>query len=71
MGIRHLRLAHGWTLDQVRFRISEITETAPLSRGSLSAIETGARGASIEVLAALARIYDLEVTDLVLDRDAA
>lgn len=72
VGIGHLRRAHGWTLDQVRFRVSEITGTAPLSRGSLSAIETGSRGASMEVLAALAEIYGLSITDLVLpDRRAA
>lgn len=70
VGIRHLRDAHGWTLDQVRYRVGEITGKE-LSRGSLSAIEGGARGASIEVLGALAKIYGLEVTDLVVLRDAA
>lgn len=71
VGIRHLREAHGWTLDQVRLRIQEITGSPePLSRGSLSAIEHGHRGASIEVLGALARIYGIEVTDLHLDEAA-
>lgn len=72
VGIRHLREAHGWTLDQVRYRVQEITGSAePISRGSLSAIETGQRGASIEVLGALAAIYGLRVTDLVVLDKAA
>lgn len=66
VGIRHLREAHGWTQDQVRFRVAEILDAEPISRGSLSAIESGARGASIEVLAALAEVYGLSVTDLTL-----
>lgn len=70
VGIKHLREAHGWTQDQVRYRVAEIMGTEPISRGSLSAIESGARGASIEVLAALAEVYGLTVTDLTL-MDAA
>lgn len=72
VSIKHLREAHGWTLDQVRYQVQEITgATDAMSRGSLSAIELGHRGASIEVLGALAKIYGLEVTDLVLIDEAA
>jgi hypothetical protein len=70
VGIGALRRAHGWTLDQVRFRVAEILDAPPLSRGSLSAIESGSRGASPQVLAALAQVYGLAITDLVVE-DAA
>lgn len=47
-----IRAALGLTMDQVRERMLE--QGVPLTRGGLSAIENGHRGASTEVLDALA-----------------
>lgn len=50
--LRGVRASHGLTLDDVCGRISAITNK-PFSKGALSAIENGHRGASQETLAAL------------------
>lgn len=63
--LRDLRLAlkrHDpdgcWDLDDVCDRVEAITGDRP-ARGTMSAIETGVRGVSAELLAALERAYEL------------
>lgn len=57
--IRALRLALDITLDEVAVGVEEILGERP-SRGTLSAIETGHRGASPELLSALEEFYRLD-----------
>lgn len=54
-----LRRKLGYTLEAVADRIGEQTGTRP-ERGTLSAIELGHRGASKEMLEALAQVYDID-----------
>lgn len=61
--LKVLRKVSGLSLDQVCERVSEYTGNT-LSRGALSAIENGHRGASAEVLAGIAHAYDIELTDV-------
>lgn len=58
-----VRNALGLTLDQVRERMSEVLGK-PYSRGALSALENGHRGASREVLDALEIALGLRSGDL-------
>lgn len=68
VSLRDLRLATGMTLDDVITRIrEEFPELTPPSRGTLSAIETGARGASGHMLAALCSAYGLRPDAIVTD----
>lgn len=61
-----LRTVSGKTLDQVCEAASE-TLGRPLTRGALSAIENGHRGASREVLAALEIAYGLRPDSITTD----
>lgn len=54
-----LRSAVGITIEQLCDRIEEETGERP-SRGTISAIETGKRGASRSMLVALARAYGID-----------
>lgn len=66
--LRCLRKASGMTLDQVASAVTEILGTrTPVTRGALSAIESGLRGASQQMLDALAVAYGLDPGDLVTD----
>lgn len=63
-----LRNAAGLTLDEVCRRVSEqLDDGRGLTRGALSAIEHGHRGASPDVLAALEVAYGLRVGDITTD----
>jgi transcriptional regulator with XRE-family HTH domain len=53
-----LRAVSGKTLDQICDAVSEVT-SKPFTRGALSAIENGHRGASQQVLTALEVAYGL------------
>lgn len=61
-----LRAVSGKTLDEVCEAASEVLPK-PLTRGALSAIENGIRGASDEMLAALEVAYGLRPGQLVTD----
>lgn len=63
VSLRVLRKACGLTLDEVCARVAEATGRE-LTRGALSAIESGTRGASSEVLRGLAHAYDLDPEDI-------
>lgn len=61
-----VRYISGKTLDEVCAAASEVLDR-PLTRGALSAIENGLRGASPKVLAALEVAYGLRPGSLVTD----
>jgi transcriptional regulator with XRE-family HTH domain len=61
-----LRAVSGKTLDQVCEAVAEVTGK-PFTRGSLSAIENGHRGASLTILGALEIAYGLRPGALVTD----
>lgn len=58
--IKALRIVAGITLDVLATEIGQITGIKP-TRGALSAIESGVRGASTEMLRAIERAYALPV----------
>ena len=58
--VRYVRIAAGLTLEDVSLKIAE-TSGRQYGKGTLSAIESGMRGASSEVLEALEVVYDLPV----------
>lgn len=58
--IRSLRTVAGMTLDEVCGAMNEIDPSLTITRGALSAIENGLRGASRQTLAALAAAYGLD-----------
>lgn len=58
-----LRRVSGLKLDEVCDQIEEITGDRP-TKGALSAIENGHRGASAELLAALEVVYGLQPGDI-------
>lgn len=60
VSIGDLRRALGLTLDQVCERFEDATG-AQITKGALSGIENGHRGASASVLAGLAAVYGLPV----------
>lgn len=68
VSLKNLRRVAGLTQEQVCASVTEILglKTA-MTRGALSAIESGLRGASREVLDALAVTYGLDPGDLVTD----
>lgn len=66
VSLHDLRTISGKTLDQVCEAASEVLDK-PLTRGSLSAIENGHRGASVSVLRALEVAYGLRAGALVTD----
>lgn len=56
--IRYVRQAANLTLDEVSLRLKETTGRI-YGKGTLSAVESGMRGASSELLEALEVAYDL------------
>lgn len=63
-----LRSASGKTLDQVCELVNEhLNVTPPFTRGALSAIENGHRGASSRVIEALEVAYGLRPGDISTD----
>lgn len=66
--MRGLRKASNLTLDQVAAAVTEILGAKPaINRGTISAIESGLRGASVQMLDALAVAYGMEPGDLTTD----
>lgn len=68
--LRGLRKATGMTLEQVCEAASEALGLPPekrVNRGSLSLIESGQRGASQQMLDALAVAYGMDPGDIVTD----
>lgn len=69
--LRGLRKASGLTLDAVAAAVTEILKSDPaapaVNRGTISAIESGLRGASVPMLNALAIAYGMEPGDIVTD----
>lgn len=57
--IKGLRIAAGLTIDQLAAKLAVYTDR-PYTRGAISAVELGHRGASPELLAALERVYGLD-----------
>lgn len=66
MSLGDLRSVSGKTLDQICDAVSEVLGK-PFTRGALSAIENGLRGASPATLAALEVAYGLRSGALVTD----
>ena len=71
--LRALRLVSGKTLDQVCEAVTDYlrensgkADRAPFTRGAMSAIETGTRGASPEVLSAIEFAYGLDAGALAI-----
>lgn len=68
VSLRCLRLATNQTLEQVAESVTAILKPeVPISRGTISAIEGGHRGASKRMLDALAVAYGLEPGDITTD----
>jgi len=60
VGLGDLRAAVGLTLDQVCDRVAEVLgEDERPTKGAISAIENGHRGASVKMLAALCTAYGM------------
>lgn len=59
VSLRTLRLALKLTLDDIADRIEENRGDRP-TRGALSAVESGLRGASAELLGAMEEAYGIE-----------
>lgn len=65
VSLKALRKATSLTHEQVCNAVAEATEgRVTLTRGALSAIESGTRGASIDVLHALELAYGLDEGDI-------
>lgn len=65
VSLRALRRASGLTLEQVAEAVAEVLgEDTTVNRGTISAIESGLRGASVQMLAALEVAYGLEAGDI-------
>jgi transcriptional regulator with XRE-family HTH domain len=62
-----LRAVAHLTLDEVCARVSEYLGDRELTRGALSAIENGHRGASADVLRGLEVAYGLRAGDITTD----
>lgn len=68
VSLRGLRKASGMTLEQVADAVTEVLGATPaINRGTISAIESGIRGASTRMLDALAVAYGMEPGDIVTD----
>lgn len=66
--LRSLRTATGMTLDQVAEAVTGVLGLdKPMNRGTIAAIETGVRGASQQMLDAIAVSYGLEPGDITTD----
>lgn len=57
--IKALRLVANWTLEDEAAELERVLGERP-SRGSLSAVESGTRGASDELLRAMEEVFGLE-----------
>ncbi|MEZ0366766.1 helix-turn-helix domain-containing protein [Mycobacterium sp. pUA109] len=57
--LKALREVTDTTLEELAIGIGEILDSTPPSRGTLSAIETGRRGASRELLSAIEEFFHL------------
>ncbi|WP_411815537.1 helix-turn-helix domain-containing protein [Gordonia sp. SND2] len=66
MGVKHLRLAAGLTIADVLSRIEEKTGQT-YTKGAISAVENGKRGASAELLTALEEVYGLPARSITTD----
>lgn len=66
LSLGDLRAVSGMTLEKVCAEVESVIGR-PFTRGALSAIENGHRGASIPVLRALEVAYGLRVNALVTD----
>lgn len=66
VSLKSLRQSKGKTLEAVCTELEKETGRT-LTRGALSAIESGLRGASAEILAGLEAALDLEPGDIVTD----
>lgn len=58
ISLKTLREALNLSLQEVAHRVADITGSEP-SKGTLSAIENGQRGAGLTMLAALERAYNI------------
>lgn len=68
VSLRSLRRVSGLTLEQAGAAVAEVLGMKqPMTRGALSAIESGLRGPSQQVLDALAVVYGLDPGDIVTD----
>lgn len=65
--LRTLRLAVGLTLEELAARISHEVPELAVSRGTLSAIESGSRGVSAFMLRALESAYGIPEGSLTTD----
>lgn len=71
VSLKSLRRACGLTIDELAARVETTTGRKAPSRGALSAIENGVRGASGQLLADIAAAYGLapeEITTTYLPR---
>lgn len=66
VSIREVRQLLKWSLDDVADRIEEETGDRP-TKGALSAIELGHRGASAELLHAMEAAYELPPNSITTD----
>lgn len=65
ISLRALRRASNLTLEQVADSVAEVLgPTSKVNRGTISAIESGLRGASVQMLRALEVAYGLEPGDI-------
>lgn len=66
--LRALRKVADLTVEEVAAKVAEVLGLdAPLNRGTISAIETGKRGASRQMLDAIAVAYGLEPGTITTD----
>ncbi|MGB3302651.1 MAG: helix-turn-helix transcriptional regulator [Gordonia sp. (in: high G+C Gram-positive bacteria)] len=66
VSIKVARQIAGWSLDELADRIEEATGDRP-TRGALSAIENGVRGASREMLSAFEAAYGVTSGSITTD----
>ena len=67
VSLRVLRKAVGLTLEELGERIKAHAPEFTVSRGTLSAIESGSRGVSPLMLRAIEKAYGLEEGEITLD----
>jgi transcriptional regulator with XRE-family HTH domain len=60
VGLGHLRVAHGYTLDEVADGVAAITGKSRPNPGTISGVELGHRKPSEDLLAALIEFYELD-----------
>lgn len=66
IGLRAVRAIAGITIDELIGRIEEETGVK-YTRGAISAVENGHRGASPELIQGLALAYGIAATDITTD----